>query len=155
MTPHLIRRQKTRAYMQAGVTLIELLVVITVMASLAVGVSLSAGRSVAPGESDLARFRNAYELARSLAVHGMQRRGVLISADGSRSARWVAGDWVIAKRLQPWRNRVSYLVEGRRPGPETPNIIFLPNGQTSAFVISFAQARCSSDGWTGLRCDAG
>ena len=46
---------------QAGVTLIELVIVVAVMASLAAGVSLMAGRSVGREDGDLSRFVRSYE----------------------------------------------------------------------------------------------
>jgi len=142
--------------MQAGVTLIELVVVVAVMAVLAVGASLSAGRSTSGAQSDLSRFRDAYDQTRSLAVHGAEQRGLVITSQGRRVALWREGDWQISKRMQPWRGPVSYLVKGGRRGrPGQPNLIFLANGQTSAFSIQLGRVRCHSDGWTGLICNAG
>lgn len=140
---------------QAGVTLIELVIVVAVMASLAAGVSLVAGRGVAPGESDLSRFVRTYDQNRSLAVLERRVRGLFLEPDGSRQALKRDGIWGEPGRLQRWTGWVSYLVEGVRPGRNVPDLLFLPSGQTSAFVITFGARQCRSDGWTGLRCDAG
>lgn len=140
---------------QAGVTLIELVIVVAVLATLAVGVSLAAGRPASGAESDMARFVQSYALNRGLAVQGRQRRGLVITRDGSQRARWRDGAWEVAPRTDPWRGPVSYLIEGVRTPDGAPNILFLPNGRTSAFTITFDTTRCHSDGWTGLTCDAG
>jgi len=138
----------------AGVTLIELVVVVAVMAALVLGVTLSAGLGGGRSESDLMSFRTAYDQARSLAVHGQLRRGILLSAKGRRLAWWRADGWQLSDQLQPWRGRVSYQIEGPSAAQEAPDILFLPNGQTSAFSIQFDSISCRSDGWTGLICDA-
>jgi len=139
----------------AGVTLIELVVVVAVMASLVLGVTLTVGRGGGRSESDLRSFRSAYDQARSLAVHGRVQRGFLLSAKGHRMAWWHSDGWQLSEHLQPWRGRVSYLVKTPRVADDRPNILFLPNGQTSAFSIQFDHIGCRSDGWTGLICDAG
>ncbi len=139
----------------AGVTLIELVVVVAVMASLVLGVTLTRGQGGSRADSDLMAFQTAYDQTRSLAVHGQVRRGLLLAAKGRRLASWHADGWQLSEQLQPWRGRVSYLVEGPRALRDAPNIIFLPNGQTSAFSIQFDRIGCRSDGWTGLICDAG
>ncbi len=139
----------------AGVTLIELVVVVAVMATLVLGVTLSAGRGGGGSEGDLMRFRTAYDQARSLAVHGELRRGIVLSARGRRIAWWQADGWQVSDQLQPWRGRVSYQINGPSAAQEGPDILFLPNGQTSAFSIQFDSISCRSDGWTGLICEAG
>jgi prepilin-type N-terminal cleavage/methylation domain-containing protein len=138
--------------LDAGVTLIELVVVLAVLASLGLGVTLTRGATGARGDSDLMGFRSSYDQARSLAVHGQRRRGILLSAAGLRLAWGGADGWQISERSQPWRGRVSYHIDGPQMPPEIPNIIFLPNGQTTAFSIQFDQITCRSDGWTGLIC---
>ena len=90
----------------------------------------------------------------NLAVLERQIRGLFLEPAGSRQALKQDGSWSDPGRLQRWSGRVSHLVEGTRPGPDVPDILFLPNGQTSAFVITFGARQCRSDGWTGLRCDA-
>ena len=144
--------------LDAGVTLIELVVVLAVLASLGLGVTLTRGATGARGDSDLMGFRSSYDQARSLAVHGQRRRGILLSAAGRRLT-WARGAaWQISEQLQPWRGRVSYQITGPGAGSgaaqDIPNIIFLPNGQTTAFSIQFDQITCRSDGWTGLICAA-
>jgi len=148
---------------QAGFSLLELVVVVAVLAVLAVGVSLGAGLGTGPGRSgagnrgDLATFQQAYDQARSLAIHGAARRGLRITPQGRQVALWQGGDWQVSDQLQRWRGQVSYLARGpqAQTSPEAPNLLFLPNGQTSAFDIQFDGTHCRSDGWTGLTCDAG
>ncbi len=138
-----------------GVTLIELMIVVAVMATLAVGVSLGVGRPTTGSDSDLARFQASYDIQRSLAIHGLQHRGVRISGQGLQLLQRQEGRWQAPTPPQPWRGRVSYLAQGPQARPDAPNLVFLPNGQTSAFVVTFDTTRCRSDGWTGLICDAG
>jgi hypothetical protein len=89
-------------------------------------------------------------------VHGGVKRGLVLTPEGRRQALWRDGGWQISERLQPWRGRVSYLAgDGEQLRPGRPNLIFLPNGQTSAFRIQLGGRQCRSDGWTGLACGAG
>lgn len=140
--------------LDTGVTLIELVVVLAVLVSLVLGVTLTRGAVRPRSDSDLMGFRSAYDQARSLAVHGQRRRGLLLNAEGWRLAWAGAEGWRVSDRLQPWRGRVSYHIDGPRAAPETPDILFLPTGQTSGFSIQFDQITCGSDGWTGLLCAA-
>ena len=138
-----------------GFTLIELVVVVAVMGSLVLGVTLTRGAGPGRSDRDLTAFRSAYDQARSLAVHGQMRRGLMLSAQGRRIALWRGDGWHVSERLQPWRGHVSYHIEGSTRAEDAPDIVFLSNGQTSAFSIQFDQIRCRSDGWRGLTCDAG
>lgn len=141
---------------QAGFTLIELLVSIAVVAVLAVGASLAATRR-GEGESDAQRFAQGYAMARQMAVQGQDRRGITVTARGSRGARWRDGAWQDTGRETRWRGPVVFA-----PGPGgtpsgQPEIVFLSNGRSSAFSIRFGGGvgtTCTSDGWTGLTCAA-
>lgn len=139
----------------AGVTLIELMIVVAILASLATGVSLLASRGAGTAETDLAAFRQSYADNTALAVLERRRRGLALEPGGSRQMLIRASGWAEPGRLRAWKGPVSWLVEGPRPAPGAPDIQFLPDGHSSAFVISFGTRQCRSDGWTGLRCDAG
>lgn len=143
---------------ESGFTLIELLVVVAILATLAAGISLSVSRSGTGAEGDLARFRQIHDQQRSLAIHGLQTRGLRVTSRGLQILhRSGAGaEWEPAGPMQPWRGRVSWLAQGPQgaSGENSPNLIFLPNGQTSGFVLRFDRQDCRSDGWTGLICDA-
>lgn len=156
-----------RRHPEAGVTLIELVVVMAVMASLVLGAVLIRPPGAGAAGRDLQRFRAAYDQARSLAVHGQTRRGLALTAAGLRVSRWsqaarlnggwldrgrMDSGWQISAQLQPWRGRVSYQIAGPGAVNDTPDILFLANGQTTAFSIQFDQGQCHSDGWTGLIC---
>lgn len=146
----------TKADPQAGFSLVELTVVVAVIASLALGVSLTLGRAPSPETRDLAQFRATYAQVRSLAIHGQETRGLLITSQGQRLARWQATGWQMSEHMQAWQGAVTYLSGSpRRSDPEAPNLLFLPNGQTSAFWIQLGPVRCQSDGWTGLTCGRG
>lgn len=152
---------KRRLASDAGVTLIELLVVVAVLSVLAVGVTLSAGRAGSAGQSDATAFQGQFEAARSLAVHSGQAYGLTLGPKGRRMERRVAGDWEILGPERRWQGRVGHNLRGPQPYEAGPDILFLSNGQTSAFDITFSgrggatAIRCHSDGWTGIECDAG
>jgi hypothetical protein len=147
------------------VTLIELLIVVAVLSVMVAGLGLSTGRGAAPGQTDQARFEDRFEALRSLAVHGGVPRGLVIELGGLRQAEYGADGWQVSDHLMRWRGRVAHRVLTGGGGATGPTLVFLPNGQTSAFRISFAGAgafagaspvtRCTSDGWTGLQCSAG
>lgn len=137
----------------AGFTLFELLVVVAVLAVLAVGASLAATRSGGEGASDADRFRHSHDMARALAVQGQERRGLEISRSGIRMAKQVGGIWQAEGRKIVWRDRVVFAPQGEDLSPDVPEILFLPDGRSSAFSIRFAGVGCRSDGWTGLKCD--
>ncbi|WP_323783834.1 prepilin-type N-terminal cleavage/methylation domain-containing protein [Thalassovita sp.] len=144
---------------EAGFTLIELLITVAIMAILAVGVSLSAARG--PKErSDLALFRDQFNTARAMAIAGGQSRGLQLGPRGLQLAERTATGWQISDQVLRWRGRVSLRVpfDTDAGGRDTPDLVVLATGQTTAFDISFADRgrveSCRSDGWTGLICDA-
>lgn len=140
----------------AGFTLIELLVSVAIISVLAVGASLALTRSASPDSSDLAQFRSLYDNQRNLAVSGQQTLGLHISRQTFRSVALRSDGWQDTSKPRVWRGRVALSarpVLGLR-GP-VPDIVFLPNGQTAPFRISFgATAQCLSDGFAGLQCSA-
>lgn len=141
----------------AGFTLIELLVAVAVLAVLAVGASLAATRGTG-GADDAQRFAQSYASARQLAVQGQERRGLAITPRGSRSTRYAEETWQDTAPEIRWRGRVAFAPQGARQPATLPEIVFLPNGRTSAFTIRFGGTGgqvCTSDGWTGLTCEAG
>ncbi len=142
----------------AGFTLIELLVAIAVLATLAVGASLVATRS-AGGGSEAARFERNYLASRQLAVGGQQMRGIAITPRDFQPMRYGADGWQALGRAIRWQDRVSLAPRGGPQPVGWPEIVFLPDGRSSAFSIRFGAGRssiaCESDGWTGLTCDGG
>lgn len=147
--------RKLTSTSEAGFSLIELLVVIAILAVLSVGAVLTTGRG-GDGASDMDRFQRSYALMRSLAIQGREARGLMVQGTGLRRARMGVEGWGVSDSTQPWVGRVAFTRQGEVFVPGDPDIRFLPNGRTSAFSIGFATGgRCESDGWTGLRCDAG
>ena len=149
-------RIDTTVTKQAGFSLIELLVVIAVLSVLAVGASLAATR--APGRTDDAdRFARIFAQLRQLSVQGQQWRGLNIRPRGHQMAGRSDGQWLDSGRETRWRGQVTFATDGPIAGDNSPEIVFLPNGRTSAFSIRFgagAGTLCQSDGWTGLICEA-
>ncbi len=143
----------------AGITLIELLVVITVLAILAVGVSLTAfGSGQQSAQSDKETFRKQFNAARGLAIQGRSARGLNVGPTGLSTAVMKKGDWVIKPILHQWSGTATISRLGPRSKQDAPDIILLANGQNTAFDVIFSDRRsrpqkCSSDGWTGLICD--
>lgn len=148
----------------AGFSLIELLVVVAILAILSVGLSLSLGRTVSSAKQDSTLFQSQFDTNRALAISGQHRRGFTIEAKGLRplhlaqnlgSVRWEA-----SQRQIPWAGKVLLDLDRRSfTGTDLqPDIIFLRNGQTTAFTIWFgtgaSKIQCQADGWTGLTCQS-
>ena len=136
----------------AGFTLIELLVAVAVMAVITLGAVLAAGRGQGTQAPDMALFTERFETARALAVEGRRTGGLAIRPDDSQLFWQVGGEWVEKSDPVPWRGRVSFNRPVATAGQIRPDILFLSNGQSTAFTISFAGGECENDGWTGLRC---
>jgi len=129
----------TSGHADAGVTLIELLVVVAIMSVLATGVTITALRpSPKAASSDHAWFERSFNTNRTLAIQGRTSRGLNVQPNGLVPVHMGKDGWVAS--------------QGQ------PDIVFLSNGQTNPFDISFTSGqlqtlRCRSDGWTGLICD--
>lgn len=147
----------------AGFTLIELLVVIAIVAVLAVGTGLAVGRGASGSQADLTRFRDSFEINRAQAVEGRELRGLVIAPRGLQVVRYGADGWGDPGPVQRWRGKVSFAAQAARAlPPGTPDILFFPDGRSSAFSVLFSggrgqsgPVRCASDGWTGLTCAGG
>ncbi|MGC1497772.1 MAG: type II secretion system protein [Sulfitobacter sp.] len=143
----------------AGITLIELLVVMTVLAILAVGVSLTAfGSGKQSAQSDKEAFRKHFNAMRGLAIQGRSARGLSVNSNGLSTALVKKGDWQIKSPLHQWSGTVTLSRLTPRSEQGAPDIILLSNGQNTAFDIIFSDRRsrpqkCNSDGWAGLICD--
>lgn len=148
---------RRRSSADAGFTLVELLVVIAILSVLSVGAVLVAGRRDTAAGADAAAFRLAHDRVRGLAIAGQGIRGILVGTDGRRLAERQGTDWRFGGPELPWRGRVRLLsVERERGRPASRQIVFYPDGRTSAFRLVFEgggeRVDCQSDGWTGLRC---
>lgn len=142
----------------AGFTLIELLVAVAVISVLAVGAVLSAGRGGPPGAgaSDMALFQERFTLMQALAIEGRAARGLKIAPDGLQTAIHGPDGWTMKQGGPRWRGRVVYQPRGAGFAVNAPDILFLSNGRSTAFAITFTGGgRCENDGWTGLTCAGG
>lgn len=142
-----------------GFSLIELLVVVAVLAVLAVGASLAAGRGPLV-QSDADLFVRHFASLRQSAVQGHEVRGLRVTPQGAQVARYTGGTWVVASKVVPWRGRSVFVRRSPNLAPDAPEIVFLPNGQTSAFSIQFRAGQerfvtCQTDGWADLSCSNG
>lgn len=142
-----------------GFTLIELLVVITLLSIVSVSsallVTTRGGGPNGPG-SDATSFRTTHDQMRSLAIHGQVLRGIYITPTGRRMAEQRDGAWRMTGPTLRWRGQTR-LGDASRSAQD-PQIIFYPNGETTAFTVQFTsgnvKTQCHSDGWTGLQCAA-
>ena len=146
----------------AGFSLIELVVVVAVMSVLAVGASLMASRGDhSPGRSDLQRFQQQFETAHARAIQGRQQLGFEVTVQGFRLKHHSETGWHPSAQLNRWRSRVVLQSQTPRQSAQSPHIVLLPNGQTSAFTLSFSASGdaprliCTSDGYSELSCGPG
>ncbi|MGV6811847.1 MAG: PulJ/GspJ family protein [Brevirhabdus sp.] len=146
---------------QSGFTLIELLIVITVLAVLSIGASLSLTSVTQPPMAHERWIKAVHEF-RQLSVLERQAKGMFIYTDGWKAAR-PAGDglWVATGELHPWESRVRLqghsIVEADYPRErQVADLVFLPDGRTSAFDIRFELAggilRCGTRGGAPMLC---
>lgn len=143
----------------AGFSLLELMVSVAVLAVLAVGAGLATGAAVPPAARDAERFRRAHDQNWALTILGRERRGLTVTPEGLLLARRGAESWDSGARLYDWRGRAQFTATGLLPGPGTPDIIFSPDGTSTAFALVFSGNRgrawrCASDGWSKLTCAA-
>lgn len=137
-----------------GFSLIELVVTVAVISVLAVGVTLVATRDK-PVETDAEQFAGRYMMLRQLAVQGQERLGLAITPRSSQIFRRKGEDWQAEGREALWRERAVFRSLRPNAPANEPEIVFLSNGQTSPFEITFGRApaiTCASDGWTGVSC---
>ena len=165
MDRELALSERRAPHPRAGFTLIELVVVMAIMSVLALSVSFSAARMGAGQQSDVAGFSAQFErlyeraimgrapLALSLSDRGWQ----MLRPDDSTPDRWIAVGRVRVLRGEA-RFETADLTPARRTGAPLlyADLVFLPNGQSTPFRVAFISAqgvtRCTSDGWTGVKC---
>lgn len=139
----------------AGFSLIEVLIAVTILAVLAAGASLSAGRTGTNSETDQALFQRNFEVLSQLAITGAQTRGMRLTPKGMQLATRTAMGWDISERVVRWRGKVSATTKDPS-AVDQPDLVFLANGESTPFSIVFADGkavnRCQSDGFTGLTC---
>lgn len=157
MDPELTRASHSQ---DVGFSLIEVLVVIAVMAVLATGVTITALRPSQDGaNADHAWFERSFETNRALAIQGRKSRGLNVRPQGLVPVQLSPDGWAATPSAHRWRGRVAINARRGLGAPaQQPDIVFLSNGQTNAFDISFSTQqfetlRCRSDGWTGLKCE--
>lgn len=158
-------------HVEAGVSLIELLVVVAMLSVLAVGVTLPLRQSANSTQADARLFQSVYARTRAQAVHSGALRGLKVDGRGLRlmqreaDGQAQAPRWQLSDQPIRWQGRAVFRATGPQGGGVTagqsgprPDILFLPNGQTSAFDLRFTTPRhvpvsCSSDGWSEVSCD--
>lgn len=143
----------------AGFTLIELVVVVAMLSVLAVGAGLVASRGGNSAmASDMQRFQRQAETMRARAVQGRQVLGLFVTDRGFQAAVDTVKGWEKHQTETRWRGRVAIEARAPRRVPNSPQILFLPDGRVSAFTLSFSKSSgrrsvCRSDGFAGVSCD--
>lgn len=139
-----------------GFSLVELLVVTAILAVLAIGVTLSMGKSATSQAEDLKMFEQRFSALRSRAIHGQKLEGLYVTARGFQGADRPLEVWQPTGRQQRWKDRVRFETRGAPSTQLLPSILFLPNGTTTAFEVIFQgndpDIRCASNGVAGLSC---
>jgi len=138
-----------------GFTLIELLVVVAVLAVLSVGATLTLGRGGATASQDMTLFRQIFDQQRAMSITGQQVRGLKLMPRGLFTGQYRTSGWELSN-VQVGFSGQAILSARTVVGtpPEDPQIVILPNGQTTPFSVVFSGGgRCETDGWKGLVCD--
>ena len=151
------------APLEAGFSLLEMLVVVTVLAILtvSVGLSMSFGRSKQQASDAANQLQTTLAQLRNTAIYSGVAQGLVISQQGWRVARFVpeSRGWDMSAREIRWQVGVAF--QPTSPDfsfgvPPVPEVVFLPDGQSSPFEITFSALgryqTCRSDGWSGLTC---
>lgn len=144
----------------AGFSLLELVVVIAVVGILSLGVSLSlsGGRSTGGYPRDATRFENQYSALRDSAIHSRMPVALSLKPAGWQVMRRAGDVWQGEGPRVRWSGSAVFQRDLSAPVSPVPvpEVIFLPDGRSSAFSIRFTDAgqvaQCSSDGWQGLEC---
>lgn len=147
----------------AGFTLIELLIVVTVLSilTISVGLSMSFGRVERQAMDDAKNFQVHFARLQASAIHKQKPHGIKISSTGWRVVQFdnVLRKWKAAGREIRWRGSVDFRKTGVTGFSGTafiPDVVFLPDGRSTAFNIRFVYKEtfsiCANDGWTGVLC---
>jgi len=143
-----------------GVSLIELLVVVAVLSVLAIGVSLPLRDGGSQAPADAARFASMFERTRTLAIHGQTQQGLRLTSRDMALMKLTADGWQTSRQSIRFQGRADFRTKtpaNALSALDAPEIIFLPNGQTTPFDLIFfgsgsRSAVCKSDGWMGVEC---
>lgn len=143
-----------------GFSLLELVVVIAVVGILSLGVSLSlsGGRSTGGYPRDATRFESQYSALRDSAIHSRTPVALSVDPAGWQVMRRAGDVWQGEGPRVRWSGAAVFQRDLSAPVSPVPvpEVIFLPDGRSSAFSIRFTDAgqvvQCSSDGWQGLEC---
>jgi len=144
----------------AGFTLVELLVVVAILSVLTVAATLSVATPAGGPSRDAARLQARYAALQDAAILSGRPQGLRLGPDGLASAHLLSDGtgWDLGRPLR-WDGAASLTLDkgGATGGSGSPNILFLPSGQTTGFAVRFTRRNdvtlCRTDGWSGLACD--
>ncbi len=156
MAGQLTGAMSTQSPAEAGFSLIEVLVVTAILAVLAVGVSLATVGPPNAINSDVASFHQRFEALRSRAIQGQQIEGLFITPRGHQTAIREHNIWQTSGTEMRWSARVLFRPKDQPLVPLAPDVLFLPNGSYSPFLLEFVsrveRIRCDGDGWDLPKC---
>ena len=144
--------QAGRATEPRGFTLIELLVVVSILSVLALGVGLRAGGGLGAARDAPALLVQDALAAREQAILSRQVMGLDPRPEGWRLRVLGAEGWADQGPLRHAPDARWTYDPAVAATEGAPPILFLPQGQGSAFSVVLGGVTCRSDGWGPVTC---
>ena len=136
-----------------GFTLVELLVVVSILSVLALGIGLRAGGGLGSARDASGLLIADVAQGREQAIVSRQIHGLRTTPQGWQLMRLGTEGWVGASAAPRRAADARWQIDAPpAPRADTPAILFLPQGQATAFAVTLDSATCTTDGWGPLTC---